>query len=161
MLALLACLARHSGSHWCFQFLASILNGFFEFLFLWVNEINSSQFSCVVKMELLMLPLLLLFSLAFLPILPQSSGHKWSGPDVTCRFVSLSSDHIYPSGSFSSNRVNWVKPVQESDKSLDPSMFNSRRCGVLVWRPNSFLYFWVRPYLSVEQGMILLSATKV
>ena len=42
MLTLLACLARHSGSFWCFQFLARILDGFFEFLVLRVNEINSS-----------------------------------------------------------------------------------------------------------------------
>ena len=27
-----------AGSHWCFQFLASILNGFFKFLVLRVNE---------------------------------------------------------------------------------------------------------------------------
>ena len=42
MLTFLACLARHSRSHRCFQFLASILNGFFEFLVLRVDEINSS-----------------------------------------------------------------------------------------------------------------------
>ena len=42
ILTLLASLARHSGSHWYFQFLASILDGFFEFLVLKVNEINSS-----------------------------------------------------------------------------------------------------------------------
>ena len=42
MLTCLACLARHSRSHWRFQFLASILDGFFEFLVLRVNEINSS-----------------------------------------------------------------------------------------------------------------------
>ena len=63
------------------------------------------------------------FSLAFLPILIQSSGHKWSGLDVNCFLVSLSPDHKNPSGVSSYNEVNWVKPVQESDKSLDPSMF--------------------------------------
>ena len=31
MLTCLACLARHSKSHWRFQFLASIFDGFFEF----------------------------------------------------------------------------------------------------------------------------------
>ena len=62
-------------------------------------------------------------SLTFLPNFVQSSGHKWSGLDVDCRLVSLSPDHIYPSGGFSSNRANWVKPVQETDKSLDPSIF--------------------------------------
>ena len=62
-------------------------------------------------------------SLAFFDIPLQSSGHEWSGLDVACRFVSLSPDHMYPSGGFLLNRVNWVKPVQESDKSLDPSIF--------------------------------------
>ena len=42
---------------------------------------------------------------------------------VSTAVLSVSSDHIYPSGGFSSNRVNWVKPVQESDKPLDPSIF--------------------------------------
>ena len=42
ILIVLAYLARHSGSHWCFQFLASIIDGLFEFLVLRVNEINSS-----------------------------------------------------------------------------------------------------------------------
>ena len=37
----------------------------------------------------------------------------------------------------------------------------SRRCGALVWHPNSFLQFWTRRDISVEQGMILLSASKV
>ena len=63
------------------------------------------------------------FSLACFPIVFQSSGRKWSGLDVSCFLVSLSPDHIYPSGGFSSKRVNSVKPVQESDKSLDPSIF--------------------------------------
>ena len=43
MLTCLACLAKHSRSRWRFQFLASILNAFFEFLVLKVNEINSSK----------------------------------------------------------------------------------------------------------------------
>ena len=41
-LSILALLAKHSGSYWCFQFLANILDGLFEFLVLRVNEINSS-----------------------------------------------------------------------------------------------------------------------
>ena len=60
MLDLLACLARHSRRHRHFQFLSSILDGFFEFLILRVNEIDPSQFSCVIKMELFIGPLLLL-----------------------------------------------------------------------------------------------------
>ena len=69
------------------------------------------------------------FSLAFFPILLQNSGHKWSGLDVACRFVSLSPDHIHPSGNFSLNRVNWVKPIHRYP--------NSHRCGFLEKRRNS------------------------
>ena len=53
----------------------------------------------------------------------QICGHKWSGLDVCCFLVNLHSDHIYPSGAFSSSRVYCVKPVQGSDKSRDPSTF--------------------------------------
>ena len=41
----------------------------------------------------------------------------------SCFLVSLHPDHIYPSGAFSSSRVNCVKLVQGSDKSREPSMF--------------------------------------
>ena len=58
--------AWHSKSDWCFQFLTSILNGLFELLVLRVNEIDPSQFSCVIKMELFMRPLLLLLQLGVL-----------------------------------------------------------------------------------------------
>ena len=54
MLTVLACLARHRGSHWCFQILASILDGFFEFLVLEVDEVDSSQFSCIIEFWLFM-----------------------------------------------------------------------------------------------------------
>ena len=114
---------RHSRSHWCFQLLTRVLDGFFEFLIIRVDEIYLSQFSCVFKMELFLRKLLLLYQLGVLPIDFQSSGHRWSGLDVSCFLVNLSPDHKYPSGGFSSNRVNWVKPVQETVKSLEPSMF--------------------------------------
>ena len=78
-------------------------------------------------------------------------------------FVSLLlRDHIYPSGGFSSNRLNWVKPVQESDKSIDPSIFqySSMRlsCKTSQVRMCSS---GVRQCISVEQGRILRSASKV
>ena len=58
--------AGHSRSNWCFQFLTSILNGLLWFLVLRVNEIDSSQFSFVIQMELLIWPLLLLLQLGIL-----------------------------------------------------------------------------------------------
>ena len=56
------------------------------------------------------------FSLACFPIDFQISGHKWPGLDVSCFLINLSPDHMYPLGGSSSNRVNCVKPVQESEK---------------------------------------------
>ena len=54
ILIVLSSLATHSGSHWCFQFLASILDGLLKFLVLGVDEINPSQFSCVIEVRLFM-----------------------------------------------------------------------------------------------------------
>ena len=65
-LSFLSFLARHSKSNWCFQFLTSILDGFPEFLILRVNEIDPSQFSCVLKTELIIWPLMLLLQLGIL-----------------------------------------------------------------------------------------------
>ena len=62
--------------------------------------------------------LLLLFQVCSLTYF---SDLNWSGLDVACRLV-ISADHMYPSGGFSFNEVS-VNPVHESDKSLDPSMF--------------------------------------
>ena len=45
-------------------------------------------------------------------------------PDVACRFVSLPPDHIYPSGGFSLDRVNWVKLVQAPDNIDIPMRFS-------------------------------------
>ena len=45
-----------------------------------------------------------------------TSGHTWSGLVVDWLFVSHPTDHIDPLGGFSSNRVNFVKPFQESDR---------------------------------------------
>ena len=51
------------------------------------------------------------------------SGHTLSGLEVVCYLVSLSPDHENPSGGFSFNTVNLVKPVHASDNSLSPSTF--------------------------------------
>ena len=51
------------------------------------------------------------------------SGHTLSGLEVVCFLVSLSPDHVYPSGGLSFNKINLVKPVHASDNSLSPSTF--------------------------------------
>ena len=76
-LALLTCLARHSGSHWCFQFLSNISDGFFEFLVLRVNENGF----LVVFLELSSFGFSIdhfcfSFSWAFFPIDFHNSGHR-------------------------------------------------------------------------------------
>ena len=51
------------------------------------------------------------------------SGHTLSGLEVVCFLVSLSPDHVYPSGCLSFNKMNLVKPVHASDNSRSPSTF--------------------------------------
>ena len=94
------------------NFLRAFLMVFLKFLVLRVDEIDSSQFSCVIQMELFMWPLLLFLQLGVLSHFQPEFRPKRSGLDVSCFLVDLAPDHIYPSGAFSSNRVNCVKPVQ-------------------------------------------------
>ena len=96
-----------------------------------------------------------------LSILIESSDHKWSGLDVAGRLVSLLPDHIYPSGGFSSNTLNWVKPVQESDKSLDPSIFQKSSMRRSCLTSKFVVVVLDTSMFSVESGVILLSASKV
>ena len=56
----------HSRSHWCFQLLTRVLDGILEFLVLPVDEIDPSQFSCVIQMEPFIRPLLHLLELGVL-----------------------------------------------------------------------------------------------
>ena len=113
---------RHSRNNWCFQ--TSIIDGFFEFIILQVNEVDLLQFSCVFKMKLFIRPLLLLLQLGMLSHCLQSSGQKRSGLDVSCFLSNLHPDHttyILLEG-FSSNRVKREKFVHGLDRSLDPSI---------------------------------------
>ena len=109
----------------CFQLLTSILNGFFELLVSsGSDEIDPSQFSCILHDGAFHATTFAYPSAGRASsIVFQSSGHGRSGLEVCCFLVNLHPDHIYPSGGFSSNRVKCVKPVQGSDKSLDPSIF--------------------------------------
>ena len=70
-------------------------------------------------------------------------------------------DHIFPSGGFSSNGVNRVKPVQEADKSLDPSMFqqSSMRRSCLT---SKFVHAVLETSMYFSgTGKVLLSASNV
>ena len=49
-----------------FQLLTCVLDGFLEFLILGVDEINSTQFSCVFEMNLFFRPLLFFLQLGML-----------------------------------------------------------------------------------------------
>ena len=113
----------HSRSDRCFQLLTRVLDGFLVFLILGVDEINPTQSSCVFKTNLFLRPLLLLLQLGdYLTFCPRLLAMN----DLACMLtavLSVSSEHKNPSGNYSSNRANRVIPVQKSDKSLDPSMF--------------------------------------
>ena len=65
---------RHCRSNWYFQSLTSILDGFLEFLILRVNEVDPSQFSCVIQMELFIRPLL--------HLLPLNDKHAARSPNA-------------------------------------------------------------------------------
>ena len=113
---------RHGRSDWCFQLLTRVLDGFFEFRILRVDEIDPSQFSSVFKMELFIRPLLLFLQLGVLSHWLQRiiEGLSW----MQAVFSSISSGpHMSVRSFLLSNRVNCVKPVQGSDKSLDPWIF--------------------------------------
>ena len=90
-----------AGTNWCFQFLTSILDVFFWIPYppgQWSRSLaifvcyQDGAFSCD--------HFCFSFSLAFFPILSQSSGHRWSGLDVSCFLVNLHPDLTYPSGGF-------------------------------------------------------------
>ena len=89
-----------------------------------INEVNTTQFSSVVKFRLFDSPLSLFFAFRrvrhiFPNLWPQS---VWPGGRLFPR-QSLPPDHVYQSGGFSSNTVNLVQPVHVSDNSRSPSTF--------------------------------------
>ena len=115
--------AGHGRSHWCFQLFTRVLDGFFKFRILGVDEIDPTQFSSIFEVDLFLRPLLLLLLLGMLSHwIPDLWPYMmWIGCKLFSR-QSLPRPHI-SSGCFSSNRVNCVKPVRRSDKSRETSMF--------------------------------------
>ena len=102
----------HSKSHMFSNFLRAFLMVSLNSVSLG-DEIDSSQFSCVAKRWSFSSDhFCFSFSFACCPINFQSTGHWWSGLDVSCFLV---------------NRTELVrraeKPVQGSVKSRDPSIF--------------------------------------
>ena len=82
-------------------------------------------------------------------------------PGCYLPFCQSPPDHIYPSGGFSLSRVNWVKHEQESDKSLDPSIFQKSSMRRSCITSNFFLPVLETSMYFSGIGMILLSASKV
>ena len=112
--------ARHCCWHRNFQLSTRIFDSFLEFLICWINEVNTTQFSCRVKLRFFDSPLLLFLFADASDIYFQTSGHRESGLDVVCFLVSLSPDQVYFSSGFSSNIVNLVKLDHVSDNSRSP-----------------------------------------
>ena len=108
--------ARHSCCHKSFQFYPRIFESFFVILVIKINEANSSPSPSIVELWLFVFPFL------FFSILSGFTNFGsyfwtyiiWSG----CRlnYCQSHTDHIYPFGGFSFNRVNFVNPFHESDK---------------------------------------------
>ena len=71
------------------------------------------------------------------------SGHTLSGLEVVCFHVSLSPDHVYPSGGLTFNKIHLVRPVLASDKSLLPSTFHwSSICFFPTIHQVTYVLFW-------------------
>ena len=114
----------HSRSHWCFQ--TSYARSWW---FLWIPSPPGRWNG--------FLAIFVRFQDGTFPRTTFTSPSAWHASPLISRALAmddlawmqvvflgnLSPDHMYPSGGFSSNRVNCVKPVQGSDKSRDPSMF--------------------------------------
>ena len=111
--------ARHCSWHRNTQLSTRVFHDILEFFTSWINEVNTTQFSSIVKPRFFDSPLLLFFALRrfryiFPNLWPQS---VWCGGRLlSCQSPSWT--RLYPS-----NLVNLVKPVQESDNSRSPSTF--------------------------------------
>ena len=112
-----------AGWHRSFQLSTRVVHNVFEFFISWINELNTAQFSCIVMLRFFDSPLLLFFAFRrFRHILPNLwPPSVWPGSRLlSCQFLP---DHVYPSGGFSSKKVNIVKPVHVSDNSRSLSTF--------------------------------------
>ena len=104
--------------------LVSLCTHTLEFLIVRVNEVNTTQTSGIAELWFLDCPLLL-------PFVFRCIGHMfphlwpkgvWPGGRLfSCQ--SPPGPHVYPSGGFSLDTVNLVKPVHASDNSRSPSTF--------------------------------------
>ena len=74
--------------------------------------------------------------------------------------VSLRTPYISLDGSLLMELTEW-KLSNNQTNLLTHRYFNNHRCVALAWHPNSYEQFWRRQAISVEQGMILLSAREV
>ena len=103
----------NSRIHWNFQLSSRIFDGFFIFSIFRINETNASQSSSIIDFWLLDWLSSLLsgfsnFGPHFRPHILRSSS--------CLNFCQSPPNHQYPFGGFSFNNVNFVNPVQESDK---------------------------------------------
>ena len=146
---------RAKKSHWFFQLLTCVLDGFLEFRILGVDEMDSSQFSCVFKVELFIEPLLLLLQLGVLSHwLPELS------PEMILPACFLWSCQFLPDTKI---RLEIALPMKQTEWHLSKNQTNflthrcsdSRRC--FAQHPNSCEFFWTRFCV----WMIHLSASEV
>ena len=150
------CFTKHCCWHRNFQLSTSVCHGVFKFFITRFNE-EDTTFLLHYRVWVSRQPTFA--SLCFFAasdICFHISGHTVSGLEVVCFLVSLSPDHVYPSGGLSFNEMNLVKPVHASD-----NFSFSIHVPVIINIFSNNTSSDVRRCTSVEQEMILLSACTV
>ena len=149
-------------SHWYSNF-SSIPKGFFELLVLRGQWNRFLVISCIIELWFFIGPFMPSPSAWHsFPFSSRALAINWSVLDVRCFLVNLLPDHMYPSGSFLINRVNCVKTcarLTQISWSINIPIVNDAAFlqNIQVCMGSSRR----RQRTSVEQGMILLSASKV
>ena len=102
-----------------------------------------------------------------------TSGYTFSGLAVAWFFVSLPPDHIYPSGDSTFNKVNFVNPVQESDKlwfastfQLPFNTFFLQHIQICVGGPCQTVFRWnwecfFFPHMELNSRFIVMTTNEV
>ena len=156
-------LQRHSCFHRQLQLFPRVFNGFFELNNIRIDKADAYQPSCVVQLPFFDCPF---FAFLFVELLLRSLTTFLATYDLASMLLAILSAaprtmYTCPEV-FLFNIVNFVNPVQASDSSRSPSMFQQslirRSCNT---SEGSYLLPWSHQCTVVELGMILLSAHRV
>ena len=104
------------------NFFSAFCDGFFELCICRINEVSPSQLFRIVELRFFDSPFLF-FSLSCVWHIFPYFWPQVIWPGCCLLFCQPPPDHEHPSGGFSSNMVNCVKPVHASDRLRSPSTF--------------------------------------